>query len=359
MKDLGLDIEALLEAGQRDAKVHDDKNRAIKSESLGYEIDTVGSGRRPSYADRRETSEYGDDQIKDSDGEKNSANGSDRSRRSWKNLPYYEDAGFYSRNGQGRQRSRSPKHDLYRGTGRRDNRDERDDRYDRHGREDHDNRRERSRDRRSYRDDRGRDRDRDRYNDRNRRDDRNRNRDSIKPAKPKTPEPTDDERDRRTVFVQQLAARLRTYELQEFFNKVGEVKEAQIVKDRVSGRSKGVGYVEFKDEESVKKAIDLTGQKLLGIPIIAQLTEAEKNRQARKTEGMPTQSNGIPFHRLYVGNIHFSLTEEDLSSIFANYGELEFVQIQKEDMGRSKGYGFVQYVFFLPHHVLTSCIGQH
>ena len=53
------------------------------------------------------------------------------------------------------------------------------------------------------------------------------------------------------------------------------------MKDRVSGRSKGVGYVEFKNEESVPAAIQLTDQKLLGIPIIAQLTEAEKNRQVR------------------------------------------------------------------------------
>jgi len=55
-----------------------------------------------------------------------------------------------------------------------------------------------------------------------------------------TPPPlTEDERDRRTVFVQQLAARLRTRELKEFFEKVGPVAEAQIVKDRVSNRSKG------------------------------------------------------------------------------------------------------------------------
>lgn len=59
------------------------------------------------------------------------------------------------------------------------------------------------------------------------------------PKKSPTPQPTEDERDRRTVFVQQLAARLRTKELIGFFEKVGPVKEAQIVKDRVSGRSKG------------------------------------------------------------------------------------------------------------------------
>lgn len=98
----------------------------------------------------------------------------------------------------------------------------------------------------------------------------------------------------------------------------------------------------------MQKAIGLTGQKLLGIPIIAQLTEAEKNRQARTTEGAATQSNGIPFHRLYVGNIHFSIHEDDLRNIFEPFGELEFVQLQKEEQGRSKGYGFVQYVTRLP-----------
>lgn len=104
-----------------------------------------------------------------------------------------------------------------------------------------------------------------------------------------------------------------------------------------------VGYVEFKNEESVPLAIQLTGQKLLGIPIIAQLTEAEKNRQARNPEGSTSNNpNQIPFHRLYVGNIHFSITESDLQNVFEPFGELEFVQLQKEEQGRSRGYGFVQ-----------------
>jgi len=105
-----------------------------------------------------------------------------------------------------------------------------------------------------------------------------------------------------------------------------------------------VGYVEFKKEESVAEAIKLTGQQLLGIPIIAQLTEAEKNRQARNTEstGNGNAHSGAPFHRLYVGNIHFSINETDLQNIFEPFGELEFVQLQKEETGRSRGYGFVQ-----------------
>ena len=88
--------------------------------------------------------------------------------------------------------------------------------------------------------------------------------------------------------------------------------------------------------------MQLTGQKLLGIPVIVQLTEAEKNRQVRNTEGGTNHANSIPFHRLYVGNIHFSITEQDLQNVFEPFGELEFVQLQKDDNGRSRGYGFVQ-----------------
>ena len=94
----------------------------------------------------------------------------------------------------------------------------------------------------------------------------------------------------------------------------------------------------------MQQAIQLTGQKLLGIPIIAQLTEAEKNRQARNPEATSSNPNQIPFHRLYVGNIHFSITESDLQNVFEPFGELEFVQLQKEEQGRSRGYGFVQSV---------------
>lgn len=105
-----------------------------------------------------------------------------------------------------------------------------------------------------------------------------------------------------------------------------------------------VGYVEFRSEDSVTAALQLTGQKLLGIPVIVQMTEAEKNRQVRSTTEAANNGNstGVPFHRLYVGNIHFSITESDLRNVFEPFGELEFVQLQKDDTGRSRGYGFVQ-----------------
>lgn len=48
--------------------------------------------------------------------------------------------------------------------------------------------------------------------------------------------------------------------------------------------------------------------------------------------------------RLYVGSLHFNLTESDIKQVFEPFGELEFVDLHRDPMtGRSKGYAFVQY----------------
>lgn len=47
--------------------------------------------------------------------------------------------------------------------------------------------------------------------------------------------------------------------------------------------------------------------------------------------------------RLYVGSLHFNLTESDIKQVFEPFGELEFVDLHRDPMtGRSKGYAFVQ-----------------
>ena len=47
--------------------------------------------------------------------------------------------------------------------------------------------------------------------------------------------------------------------------------------------------------------------------------------------------------KLYVGNLPFSTTEDDLKQMFAPYGEVTTVTIIKDKFsGRSKGFGFVE-----------------
>jgi RNA-binding protein 39 len=57
---------------------------------------------------------------------------------------------------------------------------------------------------------------------------------------------------------------------------------------------KGLGYIEFYEIESVDKAVELNGQLLMGIPIIVQKTEAEKNRAAEAAAAAATAASLPP-----------------------------------------------------------------
>jgi RNA recognition motif-containing protein len=47
--------------------------------------------------------------------------------------------------------------------------------------------------------------------------------------------------------------------------------------------------------------------------------------------------------KIYVGNIAFSVTEEDIRGLFAPFGEIESVKlINDPQTGRSRGFGFVE-----------------
>ncbi|XP_078462897.1 RNA-binding protein 39-like isoform X4 [Lampetra planeri] len=156
---------------------------------------------------------------------------------------------------------------------------------------------------------------------------------------------TPEERDARTVFCMQLAARIRPRDLEEFFSAVGKVRDVRMISDRNSRRSKGIAYIEFVEVDSVSLAIGLTGQRLLGVPIIVQASQAEKNRAAAAAAAAATmqKSTAGPM-RLYVGSLHFNITEDMLKGIFEPFGKIENCQLMMDsDTGRSRGYGFVTF----------------
>ncbi len=46
---------------------------------------------------------------------------------------------------------------------------------------------------------------------------------------------------------------------------------------------------------------------------------------------------------MYVGNLSYSVTEDDLKALFSEFGKVESVNIIKDKFsGRSKGFGFVE-----------------
>lgn len=57
------------------------------------------------------------------------------------------------------------------------------------------------------------------------------------------------------IYVGNLPFTVDLEKLKELFTSYGEIEEAVIISDKFSGRSKGFGFVTFKDDESAKKAI--------------------------------------------------------------------------------------------------------
>lgn len=49
-------------------------------------------------------------------------------------------------------------------------------------------------------------------------------------------------------------------------------------------------------------------------------------------------------NKIYVGNLSYQTSEEDLRGLLASYGEVVDIRIIKDrDTGRSKGFGFVEF----------------
>ncbi|OAY52292.1 RNA-binding protein 39 isoform X1 [Manihot esculenta] len=190
-------------------------------------------------------------------------------------------------------------------------------------------------------------RDRD-YKEREReRESRERDRESrrTKDRKEEVAEPeADPERDQRTVFAYQICLKADERDVYEFFSRAGKVRDVRLIMDRNSRRSKGVGYIEFYDAMSVPMAIALSGQPLLGQPVMVKPSEAEKNLVQSTTTvnaGSGPYSGGA--RRLYVGNLHFNITEDQLRQVFEPFGAVELVQLPLDETGHCKGFGFVQF----------------
>eukprot|EP00761_Pharyngomonas_kirbyi_P011537 gb/GECH01011562.1/.p1 GENE.gb/GECH01011562.1/~~gb/GECH01011562.1/.p1 ORF type:complete len:485 (+),score=119.61 gb/GECH01011562.1/:1-1455(+) len=176
-----------------------------------------------------------------------------------------------------------------------------------------------------------------------RRSSRHRRRTPSPPSAPSSAAPEDKkqrilQRDKHTVFVSNLSLRIDDKELQEFFEeRAGSVRDVQVIKDKFSGKSKGVAYVEFAEQDGVQTGLALAGTALQGQSIMVKQTEAEKNLAAQqsKRSGGPT--------RLYVGTFPAYIEERDLRRLLAVLGPVEEVRVERDEDGESQGYGYVRY----------------
>jgi RNA recognition motif-containing protein len=58
------------------------------------------------------------------------------------------------------------------------------------------------------------------------------------------------------IYVGNISYGMREDTLKELFEQYGEVTSVKIVKDRMTGRSRGFGFVEMSDKDEAEKAIE-------------------------------------------------------------------------------------------------------
>ncbi|MDD2349459.1 MAG: RNA-binding protein [Kiritimatiellae bacterium] len=87
------------------------------------------------------------------------------------------------------------------------------------------------------------------------------------------------------IYVGNLAYSTNDESLRNAFAAYGEVASARVVSDRMTGRSKGFGFVEMPDRAQAQAAIDaLNGQELDGRPL--RVNESQpKPREERRGGG--------------------------------------------------------------------------
>jgi len=84
---------------------------------------------------------------------------------------------------------------------------------------------------------------------------------------------------KKKVYVGNLPYTINSDQLATKFGEFGQVVDAIVITDKMSGRSKGFGFVEFATEEEAKKAIDeLNGKDLEGRNLVVNVARPAKDR---------------------------------------------------------------------------------
>jgi RNA recognition motif-containing protein len=87
------------------------------------------------------------------------------------------------------------------------------------------------------------------------------------------------------IYVGNLAYETTNEQLRELFAQFGEVQNASVIMDRVTGRSRGFGFVEMPDDTQAQQAIDALNAKEIGGRALTVNQARERSSRPRRNTG--------------------------------------------------------------------------
>jgi len=155
---------------------------------------------------------------------------------------------------------------------------------------------------------------------------------SAEPAAPKPRRGKKAAADGPVVYVGNLSFDAQEGDIYALFEPHGEVSGVTVPPDRTTGRCRGFAFVTMKNRDEMEKAVDALDQTQF------QGRTLYVNESKPKEE----QKKDLEQSKLYVGNISYDTSKEDLIEYFGEFGTVMDVYIPRDrQTGSPRGFAFV------------------
>ncbi|CAF1991066.1 unnamed protein product [Rotaria magnacalcarata] len=136
---------------------------------------------------------------------------------------------------------------------------------------------------------------------------------------------------RTNLIINYLPQTMTQDEIKDLFGTIGAIESCKLVRDKTTGQSLGYGFVNFIRTEDADKAVKtMNGLRL-------------QNKTIKISFARPS-SESIKFSNLYVSNLPRSMSQQELESMFADFGCIISSKILcSPKAGTSKSVGFIRF----------------
>ncbi|RZC76961.1 hypothetical protein C5167_003398 [Papaver somniferum] len=152
------------------------------------------------------------------------------------------------------------------------------------------------------------------------------------------------------IFVGNLPFSVESADLAELFEQAGSVEMVEVIYDKISGRSRGFGFVTMSSTDEVKAAVEqFNGYEIDGRQLRVNSgppppKDDYSSRPPRIGGGGGGSGGFDSSNRCYVGNLSWGVDDLALETLFNEQGKvLEAKVVYDRETGRSRGFGFVTY----------------